>query len=373
LHEFLLTEEGTALITIYQTIPFDLSSIGGRKDGSIWDCIIQEIDLRTGNLVFEWRASEHHALDETYREIPGDWAFDWYHVNSIAKDKKGNYLTSARFTHSITYISGATGEILWVLGGKRNNFKDLSDGNATKFAYQHDARWHDDFSTITLFDNGAEDGNLVEEYTAGLRIAVDQEAMTATLLTKYINPQKIYGVSQGSLQVLDNGNVLMGYGNTGAMTEFSQDGTVLCDVHFGPQANFGSGDIQSYRTFKADWVGNPTTKPEVCILHPNETDDAQLYVSWNGATEVAEWVLQSTDKTEGSEWKIVSSITKAGFETMFTLDKVDQPYVRVLGVDRNSNVLGTSEAWDIAQEKTLEITTLVRLRPPPLFEFIFAG
>jgi hypothetical protein len=366
LHEFLLTEEGTALITIYQTIPFDLSSIGGKKDGSLWDCIIQEIDLKTGNLVFEWRASVHHALDETYREIPGDWAFDWYHINSIAKDKKGNYLTSARFTRSITYISGTTGEILWVLGGKRNNFKDLSDGKATNFAYQHDARWHDDLSTITLFDNGAADGHLVKEYSAGLRIAVDQEAMTATLLAEYINPQKIFGLSQGSLQVLNNGNVLVGYGNTGAMTEFSQDGSVLCDVHFGPQVNFGSGDIQSYRTFKAAWIGHPTTKPEVRILHPNETDYSQLYVSWNGATEVADWVLQSGDKTDGSGWDIVSSITKSGFETMFILDKVDQPYVRILGIDSVGNVLGTSEAWDIAQDRTVDISTPVRFGTPPL-------
>lgn len=254
-----------------------------------------------------------------------------------------------------------------MLGGKRSNFKDLSDGKATDFRFQHDARWHDNYSVMTIFDNGAEDGNFIGEYSRGMRIAVDQEAMTATLLNEYINPHKIYGVSQGSLQVLPNGNVLLGYGNTGAMTEFSQDGTVLCDVHFGPEALFGTGGIQSYRIFKFDWVGNPTTSPDVRILYPNETDHAELYVSWNGATEVAEWILQVADNIESSKWEIVGSIAKAGFETMFNLDqKLNGGFVRVLGVDRKGIVLGQSEAWKFEPEKVaLKMITPVRLLLAP--------
>lgn len=348
LHECLITEDGTVLITVYQAIPYDLSPIGGQQDGSIWDCLIQEIDLATGHLLFEWRASEHHALNETHEE-PGDATFDWYHINSIAKDHKGNYLVSARYTHGVTYISGATGEILWVLGGKRNNFKDLSNGKATDFVYQHDARWHDDFSTITIFDNGGKDGYKVAEYSRGMRIAIDQEAMTATLVTEYINPQKIHGISQGSLQVLPNGHVLAGYGNSGAMTEFADNGTVLCDVHFGPGDFFGHGDVMSYRIFKFDWVGRPSTNPEIGIVHNNETHEAQLYVSWNGATEVANWILQAANEAENPQWDIVGSVAKDGFEAMFSLSDTSPTYVRVLAVDRKGHILGRSDAWNWMQ------------------------
>jgi hypothetical protein len=369
LHEFLITEDGTALITVYQPIPYDLSPIGGRVDGEMWDCIIQEIDIESGKSVFEWRASEHHALTETYRGIPNDEAFDWYHINSIDKDSKGNYLTSARYTHTVTYISGETGEILWVLGGKRNNFTDLSGGKATDFLLQHEARWQDDHNSITIFDNGAEDGHIVAEYSRGMRVAIDEKAMTATLLNEYINPNKIHGVSQGSLQVLSNGNVLLGYGNAAAMTEFARNGTVLCDVHFAPRDLFGSGDVQSYRIYKFDWVGHPITKPDVRLLPRISTipesaaspvvlktpsGGKSLFVSWNGATQVTHWVLEGTESLSGGEdeieWEKVETVSKEGFETQLVLEEGDPKYIRLVGVDSFGTALGKSDVWNWADK-----------------------
>jgi hypothetical protein len=273
-------------------------------------------------------------------------------MNSIDKDPKGNYIVSSRFLHTVTYISGETGEIIWVLGGKRNNFKDLSDGAATGFMYQHDARWQDDYTTITLFDNGAEDGHWVEPYTRGMRIKIDQEAMTAELVNEYVNPNHIFAISQGSLQVLPNSNVLMGYGNTGAMTEYAANGTVLCDVHFGPQAWFGAGDIQSYRTYKFDWVGRPDTKPDVQILPSEDGSNlTSLYVSWNGDTEVRRWILQATNDVEDERWKVIDDEERDGFETQLTI-KSDAPhYVRVKGVDGNGKYLVESDPWNWRQEK----------------------
>ena len=187
LHEFLLTPEGTALMTIYEIVPGDVSMFrqfnpeqnGNDNDPNwIWDGILQEVDLETGECVFEWRASEHVEFTETYRPVYGMGnhvdPFDWFHINSIQKDELGNYLISARYPHSITYIDGKTKETIWQLGGKSNNFMDLSAGNATNFAWQHDARFHptDTFPNLytppperegvttqllTLFDNAAED------------------------------------------------------------------------------------------------------------------------------------------------------------------------------------------------------------------------
>ena len=37
IHEFLITARDTALITIYERKPWDLSSVGGPKDGEIFD------------------------------------------------------------------------------------------------------------------------------------------------------------------------------------------------------------------------------------------------------------------------------------------------------------------------------------------------
>jgi hypothetical protein len=353
LHEFRITPEGTALITVYEIIDADLTPFGHEADGKIWDSLIQEIDLETGQLIFQWRASEHHELTETMRDIPNADPFDWFHINSIDKDLQGNYLVSSRYLHALTYISGWTGEIIWVLGGKRNNFTDLSDGRATGFMYQHDARWEDDYTTITLFDNGAEDGHLVEPYTRGMRIKIDQDAMTAELVLEYINPHHIHAVSQGSLQVLPNGNVLMGYGNSGAMTEYASNGTVLCDVHFGPQDWFTSGDIQSYRTYKFDWVGKPATRPDVAIetLTLSETEMTILYVSWNGATEVRRWVLQGTDDVQRGRWEDLLVEEKDGFETQIIIPDAAPTYVRVCGRDQDGKLLGDSDVWMWREDK----------------------
>ena len=252
-------------------------------------------------------------------------------------------------------------------------FRDLSDGKALGFMYQHDARWQDDYTTITIFDNGAEDNHYVEPYSRGIRIRVDQAAMTVELLTEYINPQHIYGMSQGSMQVLPNGNVLLGYGNTGAMTEFAANGTVLCDVHFGPQAWFGSGDIQSYRTFKFDWVGRPDSKPDVAVVVDDQDEDlaaaansggnlttTSFYVSWNGDTEVRRWVLEGTDNVDGGKWTVLDDVQRDGFETRFVMGAAYPHFVKAKGLDRNRKVLTETESWNWKQRKASH------------FKFIFA-
>lgn len=355
LHDFRFTEQGTALMTVYDVRDHDLSSLG-KATGPIWDCLVQEVDIATGHLVFEWRASEHLDVSDTHRAIggegePGGAAFDWFHLNSVDKDPRGNYMVSSRYLHSLTYIHGGTGRVLWVLGGKRNMFADLSGGNATNFAFQHDARWDNDYKEITLFDN-SDVGRLSEKSNPrGMRIKVDQKAMTATLLAEYRNPHRIASESQGSVQTLPGGNVVVGFGFAGAFTEFSRAGTPLCDTHYGPEANFGSGDVQSYRVLKFAWRGYPATDPDLAVAR----DDALLwraYASWNGATEVTQWVLQGTDDEaprEGSAWSVVERRLRDGFETDFVLEAGHPRYLRVVGLDYKGNALGTSLPVDAAE------------------------
>ena len=160
MHEFRMTKDDTALVTAYVKIAFDLTSYGS-EDGYIWDGIFQEYDIQTRQLLFEWRASDHVDLSATALSISGgvdsngtiDFPWDWFHINSVDKDRHGNYLVSARSLWSLLYVNGRTGEVEWYLGGPKNEFKDWSDGAATDFKWQHDARWTDDFNAITLFDN----------------------------------------------------------------------------------------------------------------------------------------------------------------------------------------------------------------------------
>lgn len=356
LHDFIITVNDTALMTVYEPRAIDCSSVQGPpEDCWIWDCLIQEVNIETGELLFEWRASHHHALAESYIDVfpQGERAnpWDWYHINSIQKDDAGNYLVSARHTRTIIYINGSTGEIIWVLGGKRNMFKDLSNGGATDFAYQHDARWHMNHTAITIFDNAAQkrpnpsESELVKDYSRGMTIGVTLEPdnMTAILLGEYIDTIRTSSLSQGSMQIVPgSGNVLLGYGFNPVMTELDVNGTILCDTHFGPPPGFNQGQVQSYRTRKRSWVGKPLTKPDFFV----DEDEGLAYVSWLGATQVKSWqVLESrTINDSYQSRKVLNEASKEGFETVIELNEIiSRPWLSIAAIDADGGVLEISE------------------------------
>jgi len=131
-HDFSITADDTALITAYVKTPWNLTSKGGREEGWIWDCVVQEIDVVTNALIFEWRASQHLAFDDMIVDSWSSWTgveadpWDFFHINSASKDAKRNYLISAKFSRSVIYISGEDGEVIWELGGKNSTFEDIS-------------------------------------------------------------------------------------------------------------------------------------------------------------------------------------------------------------------------------------------------------
>ncbi|PBP27622.1 hypothetical protein BUE80_DR001401 [Diplocarpon rosae] len=345
LHEFRITEQGTALITQYRYEKGEWGGSGPKSQGYIWDSVFQEIDIETSKVLFEWHAYDHVDIDTS--DFPSGSegrdqfsGYDFFHINSVDKDALGNYLVSSRYYQCLLYISGTTNETLWQLGGRQNSFTDLSNGEATKFGWQHDARWTADYSGITLFDNGAR-YNLKHkvDVSRGLHIALDLKDMTAKIKNSYINPRKIISASQGSMQVLPSSNILIGYGYNAAWTEFTVDGQVLCDVHIGSQKYFNTGAVQTYKVFKQPWVGRPTTKPVARFV------GGWLYVSWNGATEVRDWVVQGSNSTRMDAKWVVGEVQaqKMGFETGIRIEFHLWRFVRVRGVDIRGEVLGESD------------------------------
>ena len=461
LHEFLLTPDGTALVTIYEKYRYDMS--GWRTFDStlnpndahpdwIWDCVLQEVSVATHDVLFEWRASEHISTNDTYHLVRQagnhEDPFDWFHMNSIDKDELGNYLVSARYTHSITYIDGRTGHVIWVLGGKSNMFMDLSDGSAINFAWQHDARFvapklftqiytppteQLGYSTrlLSLFDNAAEDQNYVygTDRSRGLLLEVtfptldyedtvnahsgaelardisqlrqlaeasnqransdheqarlnlpyplyDTDKMkdpdadriktaqingssprhTVRVIQSYSNPLGVRSSSQGSMQILPptsdgvDARVLIGYGLNAVFTEFEANGSVACDAHFGAVTSWERGDIQSYRVYKFPWTGLPKYKPRMVV----DPVSNHVFVSWNGATQVATWVLQASSQvntSDGSGWIEIARREKLGFETGFDLSRTlvaAETHLRIAALDANGQVLdhGVTDVQD---------------------------
>lgn len=177
LHDFTITSEGTALLLVYEETQANLKASGqgatSTMKQAIYDCLFQEVEIETGELKFEWRASEHLHLASSYFPYPSPSQarsekspIDWLHLNSVQKDDFGNYLVSARNFHAVLYIDGMTKEIIWTFGGRANDFKDLSGGHALNMAWQHHAVFHptDGFSDTRQFAH-QEDGSVMKLMT----------------------------------------------------------------------------------------------------------------------------------------------------------------------------------------------------------------
>ncbi|KIX98770.1 uncharacterized protein Z520_05231 [Fonsecaea multimorphosa CBS 102226] len=268
------------------------------------------------NLMFEWRATDRIRMSDVFsspsrKDGHGKSkkdAFDFFHVNSVDKTDTGDYIISARYMHAIVCISSKTGDILWQLGGKNNNFEDVN--GATDFAWQHHVTWQGN-NTISLFDNHA--NNVFHSPSKHSK-------------------DKILNVSQGSVQMIpESGNVLVGFGNSPTFVEYSADGKVLCKAHFAPHLLYEIiefGFVKSYRVFKKPWVGRPKTIPDVKVK------GRKVYVSWNGATEVTGWRLETTRALEAKdhEFATTQALKRDGFETSFALYK-NEKYVRIAALD----------------------------------------
>jgi Arylsulfotransferase (ASST) len=327
-HEFLISPQDTALITIYNAVPRDLSSVGGSKNSVAWQGVVQELDIETGELLID-----HVALEETYVTPEEDHypGIDYFHINSIDVDHDNNLLLSARETSAVYKIDRKSGEIMWRLGGKKSDFQM---GEGTQFAFQHDARRLPD-GTISIFDNGNllfEKGTprAVEEARA-IVMELDEERMRASLVREYTHPDKQYADAAGNMQVLPNGNVFVGWGRGLAISEFSQEGELLFDLRV-------SAEHRTYRAFRLAWRGQPSDQP-ACVAQRTSDKEVELYASWNGATEVERWEVLAGPHPGHLE--SVGSIARDGFETAMVVQS-SEPYIAVQAKDRSGRVLGAS-------------------------------
>lgn len=331
LHEFQLTPQGTALITAYDPIHCNLSSVGGPADGAVTDGTFQEIDVKTGLVMYEWRSIDHVAIDESYERSNNTSTadpFDYFHINSINLDQDGSLLVSARNTWTVYRLNSATGQIEWRLGGKHSSFKEPTD---TRTAYQHDPRELPD-GEISIFDNGASPN--VHGQSRGVIVNIDSQNASAELLQQFKHTPPLVADSQGDLQTLGNGNWFVGWGQVPELSEFSAEGKLLLDAHF-PAYD------QDYRAFSFQWSGTPTHRPAYAFVAAAGPAAGTVYASWNGATGVAQWRVLAGSSSHSLT--AVTQVARTGFETAIALPAgMHGPYVAVQALGASGQVLGAS-------------------------------
>jgi hypothetical protein len=342
-HEFFITKSGTALTTGYRYIPNrDLTAMGGTESGTLLDSGVIEYDLETGKIVHEWSADQHIPMDQSYSKTSpqNPNAFDPWHINSIDVDAGGNWLVSMRNTWAIYKVDSKTGQILWTLGGKAST---IAVPDNVAFAFQHDARWRPG-GQISIFDNDC--CQLIPQPTGppssappvhgkqsrGMVMKLDEAAKTVS----FVSERKLYDLisgTQGNMQILPNGNTFMGWGQQPFYSEFSKTGKLLLSVRL-PNPD------ESYRAYRYEWTGHPGGSPSVKAVPSGSK--TRVFVSWNGATEVAAYRVLA-GATSRKLAVVAKSAKRQGFETTVTV-KSSGPIVKVLALDAKGLVLGTSKA-----------------------------
>ena len=334
LHDFQLAPDHVAYISAYNVMRCDLSPVGGARNGVIIDTAIQALDVKTGLVRSEWHSLDHVGVAESHAPAtskPLPW--DWFHLNSIDVQSNGDLLVSGRSTWAAYEIQHGSGEILWRLGGTKSSF---AMGAGAETAWQHDVRMLPD-GTVTSFDDGS--NPRIHYQSRGVRVALDTKRHTARLLRAYTHPSALLADSQGNMQTLANGNVVIGWGAMPYVSEQGRNGALLFDAHL-------PAGMSAYRAFRFPWTGHPLQLPAVSAKVLATGDETAVFASWNGATEVASWRVLAGKSPASLE--ALATMPDNGFESSIVIPDAHE-YVAVQALDASGRLLSSSPT--VAVEK----------------------
>jgi hypothetical protein len=238
-HELRLFDDGYCLFGI-QFHEMNLSEFGGAQNARI-RCTVVEYHRNSAQALL-WNPLEHLQVTDAAPDIvlttPN---VNPWHGNAIEIDRDGNLLVSFRNSDEITKINSRTGEIIWRLGGKKNQFIFVNDP-LQGFSHQHGIRRLSN-GNIILFDNG----NLHSPPTSrAVEYKLDEQSKIAELVWEYRHEPPLYGFALGFAQRLANGNTLICYGTAQRVIEVDRASTKQWElVIHGPQ-------IYAYRAFRID-------------------------------------------------------------------------------------------------------------------------
>src|SRR3984957_13795228 len=251
-HEFLITPWNTALILSYTTATANLTSIGGPADQTVINGVVQEIDIATGKVLFQWNSQDHVPFSQSEQPLPASPStpWDWFHINAVKLDTNGNLLIDARDTWTTYEVSPWNGNILWQLGGKDSSFKlqaapgQVLDSAGEIFAWQHDPEALGD-DTYTFFDNESS-GTPELPYSRAITVKLNPWSKVATLVASADQPEGLSAPSQGNAQTTPQRNLVVGWGALPYFSEFRPSGHLIFNAEF-------PAGVNTYRAYQFQW------------------------------------------------------------------------------------------------------------------------
>ncbi|MEA2179693.1 MAG: hypothetical protein QOG77_2990 [Solirubrobacteraceae bacterium] len=326
-HETTITPQGTFLGIVYNPVRRDLRAWGGPKDARVIDSVIQELDIKTGLVMWEWHSLGTIALDESYAPVPGggDPLWDYVHANSVVLTPDNEILVSGRELWAGVVLDRTTGALKSRIGGKKSTYRMLG---TSRFAYQHDITIPAK-GVVQIFDNEA--APRVRSQSRALVLKLDEAKKTATVQRADTHkPNPLLAGTQGNVQsVGTDGTLFVGWGSQGYFSQFAPNGSMTFD------ARIARGQ-DTYRAYRFPWVGVPSSPPSIAQTSGGKS----VYASWNGATQVARWEVLAG--ASAASLAPVGSAARSSFETR--ISSAGGAFVAVRALDSAGNVLGTSKA-----------------------------
>lgn len=251
-HEFLITPQNTALILSYTTATADLTSIGGPPNQTVINGVVQEIDIASGKVLFQWNSEDHVPFSQSEQPLPASPStpWDWFHVNAVHLDTDGNLLIDARDTWTTYKVNRFSGNIIWQLGGKDSSFAlqaapgQVLDNANEIFSWQHDpeAVGNDEY---TFFDNESS-GTPNLPYSRAITVKLDERRRVATLVASDNQPEGLSAPSQGNAQETPAGSLFVGWGSLPYFSEFDRFGDLVFNAEF-------PAGVNTYRAYRLPW------------------------------------------------------------------------------------------------------------------------
>jgi hypothetical protein len=272
MHEFQIDPSTGLYMVISDVVKTGINLTGLQSYGSdedMIDCLITEFD-GSGNVTWSWDAYDHFDPVKVSTFPTDDFvgtgnAVNPFHCNALDIQANGDVLVSGRAMDSVFYISRATGDVVWKMGGPQFSldpgtvFLDITGDPQGGPHRQHDARMQPGGASFSVFDD--------ETGLSGPARAVvydfDVTTASATMQWQYVGTTT--SDDMGSFRISADGSRVIGWGYTGgdhpAFTEISTAGEDILDFTF----------VDSNTTYRA--VKVPTSAFDITLLRATAGTD----------------------------------------------------------------------------------------------------
>jgi hypothetical protein len=336
MHAVALTASGAAYITVYEPVRVGIPASGRSKapprSEVVLDSAVQEIDVKTGLVMWEWQSLGHVPLSQSRVQAPASGPYDYFHIDSLQPLSGGKLLIDARNVWGVYGIAPHSGQIAWQIGTAKST---LALDSGVRFGWPEDAQMLPG-EQLALYDGGAQSaarprGEVLDLEWSNKEASLDPYGQ---LGGSFGTPR---GVGEGSIQPLAGGNWLVGFEGLPNIAEFDSEGNVIYEAQM-PPAEVG------YRAYREPWQGQPTAVPN--LLADTQGAATTSYVSWNGATDVASWRLFGGSSAHTLE--ALATVPVSGFETSISTPPVNVVLAQALNAA--GEVIGESKV--ITAERT---------------------